>query len=195
MTTSARNRSAARAVPCTKCPFRSDVPVYLRRERRREIRDAMLDGSGFACHETTVPVETDDGDDMAVTADSQQCAGAIKSILKGGGDTNTVRVMARLGLIDVDAIENAGADVWDLNDWVSVAEGDTAETFEGHPTSPCAVSDAGCEAPVGYLVGGAVVRGDIDADTECAVCGDPVCTSCLAGRDTCPNCAEADGRP
>lgn len=190
MTTSSRDRSAARAAPCAKCPFRSDVPIYLRRGRRHEIRLALLDGQGFTCHETTVPIETEDGTEMAVTSDSQQCAGAIKSIFKGGGDTNHIRVMARLGLIDPDAIEATGAQVWDINDWVSAAEGDTAATFHRQPVIPCAISNAGCEAPAGYLVGGAVVLGDTNADHECVVCGDPVCGNCLNGQTACPYCTE-----
>ncbi|AXV09838.1 hypothetical protein DVS28_b0068 (plasmid) [Euzebya pacifica] len=123
------------------------MPIYLRQARRRGIRDAMLDGGGFVCHETTVPIETEDGDEMAVTSDSQQCAGAIKSILKSGGDTNTIRVLARLGLLDPDAIETAGADVWDINDWVAAEEGDTAETVQAQPIETCAIVDSGCEAP------------------------------------------------
>lgn len=125
--TASRDRRLVRAAPCAKCPFRNDVPIYLRRDRRREIRDGLLDGDGgFACHETTTAIDTADGTEMITTDDSQQCAGAIKSILKAGRDSNNIRVMARLGLLAPDTLEASGADVWDINDWVAANEFDTA---------------------------------------------------------------------
>jgi hypothetical protein len=53
--------------------------------------------------------------------------------------------------------------------------------------------------PTGHLTpagfagpGGTVVRGTVAADSECSVCGEPVCSTCLDGGDVCPDCAEWD---
>lgn len=62
--------------PCPKCPFRLDIPEYLRGGRAEQIARDLAGGASFACHETTVPSDEDDGS-MVEAADSQMCAGAM----------------------------------------------------------------------------------------------------------------------
>lgn len=189
------NRTAQRPVvrpaPCVKCPFRGDVPIYLRHARREEIRDSIRNGGTFSCHETTSDDTDDDGYDIKVAGpDAQACAGAIKAVLKGGGDTNQIRVMARLGLLDVDALEKSGAEVWDLDLWTIAEEGDTLADTNAEFPEPCSISDPGCIAPAGWLIGGSVQRGTDPADDECVMCGEPVCAACMEDNEYCPMCQE-----
>ena len=49
--------------PCSKCPFRTDVPNYLHPERREEIGIAITDHDGtFPCHET-IDYNQEDGEE------------------------------------------------------------------------------------------------------------------------------------
>lgn len=36
--------------PCAQCPFRTDIPNYLRRERKKDIAYSLLHDSSFTCH-------------------------------------------------------------------------------------------------------------------------------------------------
>lgn len=180
--------------PCRKCPFRKDVPIYLRRGRREQIRDSLvLDDATFYCHET---VEHDD-DGEAETADSTPCAGAAKALMLSGGTTNLLRISERLGLLDLEEVARRGPDVWELNEWTRLAEGATGDDPEEDPEAEvetCSVVAGGCEAPAGYLGGGGgVVRGTEAAGGTCASCGDPVCDACRHGDDgPCFNCLDED---
>jgi hypothetical protein len=192
--------AAIAPAPCGNCPFRKDVPIYLRADRRQEIVDAITEGRDFYCHGTTVDVEGPDGEcARAVTSDSSICAGAAKAIMAAGGTTQMMRINERLGLADLDKVEGRGADVWDLDQWPRLAEGSTAdapEWLEGNEygVNTCTVNGPGCDAPAGWLgVGGTVVRGNVAADSECSACGEPACSTCLDGGDVCPDCAEGWG--
>lgn len=183
--------------PCVKCPFRKDVPIYLRTGRRQEIAENLLAQRTFWCHATVEHREDDNGEGWADTSESAECAGAVKSLMLVGGTTQTARVAERLGMVDLDAIESSPVEVWDLDTWRRLAEGatgDDPQMDEEAEVETCAVSDSGCLAPAGWLgAGGGVVRGTVAADGRCEACGDPVCSNCRHGEDgPCFDCLPED---
>lgn len=181
---------SARSRPCAKCPFRKDVPNYLRAGRRVEIATAIANGHGFPCHETTVSVEDDEGmTDRAVTAESKFCAGAIKAALAAGGVPQDLRIMQRLDLVDLDEIESNGAECWNLTEWSSPYRGDGGGKVSSDDIGePCSASLPGCRAPAGYLIDGIAVSGDMMADNGCVECGAALCDNCISVAGFCPEC-------
>lgn len=178
--------------PCARCPFRKDVPIYLRLERREEIARSLADGRDFPCHATVNHTEDEDGEYEADVTGSKLCAGAMRSLMLAGGSNQNLRIAERLGILDVDAVaEGAGAAVWSLPEWTELAEGATEDNPETVDGETCSICEAGCLAPAGYLgAGGGVVRGTVFVDTECAECGEPACTNCLSDGGLCPWCDE-----
>lgn len=88
--------------PCQHCPFRTDIHAFLTAARAAEISEAITEQQGtFACHETTVDVEDEEGlGDRAVTDDSQHCAGALILLEKLERPNQMMRIAERLGLYD-----------------------------------------------------------------------------------------------
>lgn len=85
--------------PCPHCPFRSDNPPFLHKERAKEIAQAFKEGNWFACHQTTVyreDEETGDGD-MECTDSSEHCAGAMILLEKIGWPSQAMQLSERLG--------------------------------------------------------------------------------------------------
>lgn len=76
--------------PCAKCPFRRDVPGYLRPERVASICDALLRDQSFICHATL----------KLPSHDRQHCAGATIFLERQGRPNQMMRVSERLGLYD-----------------------------------------------------------------------------------------------
>lgn len=86
--------------PCAHCPFRCDIRPFLTAERVEGIEESLV-RSTFACHETTEYVEDDEGGgDLAATADSQHCAGALILMEKEGRPSQMMRIAERLGMYD-----------------------------------------------------------------------------------------------
>lgn len=83
--------------PCAHCPFRNDIPGYLREARVYEIEDGLVRGS-FPCHETTAP-EGDDGE-RPETGDEGHCAGALILLEKLERPSQLMRIAERIGLYD-----------------------------------------------------------------------------------------------
>jgi hypothetical protein len=84
--------------PCPKCPFRTDVRPYLRRDRAQEIVDGLVRQQGsFACHLTT---HHDDEGDYQRTDQEQHCAGALIMLERMGKPNKMMRWMERLGAYD-----------------------------------------------------------------------------------------------
>lgn len=94
--------------PCRDCPFRVDIPGYLRGSRARGIIDDLLnnDMQGFPCHKT---IETVDGEDgfceTIATDESQQCAGGLLLLLKLGRPNVATRLAVALGELDLNTLD------------------------------------------------------------------------------------------
>lgn len=180
--------------PCGKCPFRKDVPIYLRAERRQQIIHSITqEGSDFHCHQHLVEGEDDEGETtLLATSESPICAGAAKALLMENGSTQVMRSASSLGLIDLDEIERRGADVWGLDVWARIPEGETADTFDVRDLDEietCSVVDHGCHAPAGMLGPGGIERGTVAAELRCAECDEPVCENCQQDG-ICNSCRE-----
>jgi hypothetical protein len=181
--------------PCAKCPFRKDVPIYLRRGRRQEIAEALVEGGDFPCHATVDYSE--DGEGTESGSGGATCAGAAKAIMAAGGTTQLMRIAERLGAADLDDVAVRGAEVWDLDDWTRLAEGSTGDApvwevgGEDGEVRACCTVDDGCLAPAGFLSSsGAVVRGSEEADGECVECGEPLCSNCADPEGLCSMCRD-----
>ena len=180
----------ATKAPCAKCPFRRDVPIYLRASRREEIARHINEGGSFPCHATVSWEEGEDGADEADESRSMLCAGAIKSAALSGGSMQLARIGERLGSIDSEAIEQSAVEVWPLMDWPLLAEG-ALDGDEPEEIETCSVVWGwSCEAPAGFMGGGGgVIRGTEPAGGTCESCGEPVCSACRHGEDgPCFNC-------
>lgn len=193
-----KRRQAITAAPCARCPFRQDVPIYLRADRREEITEALAYGQTFWCHGTVEWSEDDDGNEHPETADAVECAGAQKALIAAGGSSQLARVAERLGMADLDQVAERGPDVWSLNDWARLAEGSTAEhpvweVGDADGVVTCETVNAGCLAPAGHLTpSGAVLEGREAADGECPTCGEPVCSACADAAGLCAGCSERE---
>lgn len=79
--------------PCPRCPFRADIPPYLRPDFVVELRTSLERGT-FACHET---VDYGDDDGGQIRATSQHCAGALLLNERDDRRSDVCQVLARLG--------------------------------------------------------------------------------------------------
>lgn len=173
--------------PCPNCPFRTDIPGYLREDRAREIAASLAGGAEFPCHKTTVPDPDDDGQNMA-TSDSQFCAGALIVLEHMGQPNQMMRIAERFGVYQPAKLDKETPVAYSLTEFVSHHAGrNIAEELEEGDT--CAVVDAGCLAPAGYMVGGVVQRGTEFVDSYCTCCGEPACENCME-EDVCNRCKE-----
>lgn len=205
----ARAAGYALKTPCRLCPFRSDIDPYLRPERAQEIAQTLLDGGSFACHKTVDYSERDDMPEEEigqgrVTAASQQCAGALATMERGGHMGQGARIAARLGLYDPTQLDPNAPVYGSLPDWVTAHRGgpQTVE-FEGETLEyeHCNVVGADCEDPAGYA-GGSGAYANMDEptchpiDSACYRCGNLACSACLTtdedGEQICVRCAEED---
>ncbi len=171
--------------PCKNCPFRTDVPGYLRRGRAVQIARDVAEGAPFYCHETTVL--DDEGDEMEVGPDSQVCAGSLIALERDGVGSGLTRVAERLGALDVSRLDMSAPVARSLAEFVN-------HHGDGEPTEPepCCVSDHGCLAPAGYLVGGHAVPAEPEGEThDCPACGQPVCDACSNDAGECDGCVAA----
>lgn len=86
--------------PCAHCPFRSDIPGYLRRSRAEQIVAGLRDprGGEFPCHET-MP-RTDSPIDKAMV-----CAGSLLVTERDQGPNQMHRICERLNLYDPSKLD------------------------------------------------------------------------------------------
>jgi len=174
--------------PCAECPFRTDIPGYLRRERAIEISESIADGAEFPCHKTTVPDPSTDFE-MVKAAHSQFCAGALIMMEKMEAPNQIVRIAERVGAYDATRMD---MDAPVARSYFEFIDHHTPEDYEDNT---CSYSGQGCEAPAGHMHGMTAIPG-ADADyelSECPGCGEKVCDNCLNGGDLCPNCADYEG--
>lgn len=90
--------------PCPHCPFRADVPPFIRAEFAAELAADLDGGATFFCHET---VEYDDDVEGVPTDRSHHCAGALIVLLNDGvldrsglGTHDLLQIAERFGLFD-----------------------------------------------------------------------------------------------
>lgn len=180
------------AAPCARCPFRRDVPIYLRTGRRREIAAALARGESFPCHaQVDYSHEDDDGRTVPDSSRASMCAGAVAAIAHDGGSHQFERWADRLGE-DVSRVVEPPVPVWGLVEWQRLAEGATGDdpAEDDEEVEPCAQSDAGCLAPAGVLgSGGAIEVGGKSADGRCVDCDEPLCSACADANGRCYDCA------
>jgi hypothetical protein len=184
------------AVPCSMCPFNSkfdgddgDRP-FLRPGRRYEILTGMVHGraNDFICHKTGEVTEDEDGTSAYTsTADSLACAGARLVAVRAGLDSENMKIEERLGMFDREAFlaRNVNSDVWTYAAIV-------AERQDDEEVETCSVVNENCTAPAGYIGDDGLTAGTEAADSECAMCGEAVCSECMDGEDMCPNCKEQE---
>lgn len=185
--------------PCRKCPFRAEFQGdsdYLRAGRRRGIVENAEQGGTFPCH-NTVDYDAQDDDEWEAehvhTDGEVPCVGLDLALLRAERPPQMLRIRMSLGHVDPDKLlaDNADVKLWSYNDLITDGIDDDFE--------PCSVVGPDCEAPAGYMVGGAVVHGEESADRVCDGCGMPVCAACsTTSRDgefpdglvTCDDCVE-----
>lgn len=81
--------------PCPQCPFRTDVPLYLRLPRVREILNAITEQQQtFSCHKT-----------LSMRANVQHCAGALIMLERINRPNQMMRVAERINLYDRTKLE------------------------------------------------------------------------------------------
>lgn len=188
--------------PCGHCPFRTDVPGYLRRSRAVEIAQGIASGSIFPCHETTADAVDDDGNEIRVQVDTSQfCAGAVIAMEKMGQPNQALRMAERFGMYDQATMDMNAPVVSSFVEFVDHHAQSTETLIEQCRTEEedgeylddcCSVVNGGCEAPAGYMMGGTAVPAD-NEDVElhaCPECGATVCLSCSDDDGVCDNCVE-----
>jgi hypothetical protein len=188
--------------PCANCPFRTDVPGYLRRSRAVEIAQGIAGGSIFPCHETTENAVDDDGNDIRVQVDTSQfCAGAVIAMEKMEQPNQALRMAERFGIYDpammdmdapvvssfVEFVDHHGESMESL-----VAQCRDEEEDGEYLDSCCSIVNTGCEAPAGFMMGGTAVPADNEGVElhACPECGTTVCSSCADDDGVCDNCVE-----
>ncbi len=98
--------------PCANCPFRNDRPGFLSKGRPKEIADSIRGGAEFACHKTTKFKDGEEGPEHVPHAGEQMCAGALILMVKTGTVNQMARIVYRLGMLNLDAL-NLKAPVYD----------------------------------------------------------------------------------
>ena len=89
--------------PCDSCPFRSDIPPFLRSDRREQISRELERGGEFPCHKTTV--EDEDELRLKATEKSQFCAGALILQERMGQPNQIMRIAERMGMYDASKLD------------------------------------------------------------------------------------------
>lgn len=81
--------------PCSNCPFRKDVPPYLRKARVKELKES-LKTSAFDCHKT---LDYEDGEGLR-NRSTKHCAGALVLLEKTKSRSQLMQIGERFGLYD-----------------------------------------------------------------------------------------------
>lgn len=195
--TKKRDRMFSLRRPCERCPFRTDLAggPYLTAGRAAEIRRNMLGNDmDFYCHEGIDYDALDDdwyeGDQQTFrpTAANPVCAGAMIVLLRQGSPSQMMRVQMALTKVDLADQLDMDAPVYESLDAFVAGHGGGAD----EDRECCAIANADCEAPAGYLGAGGIIEGDGHCSTYCVDCGEACCPSCSVGIDEilCPYCDE-----
>ena len=171
--------------PCPHCPFRTDIPGYLRPERAIEISQSLARGAPFPCHQTTVDADDDEGN-LVATANSQFCAGALLVMEHMEQPNQIVRFAERLGMYDACRLDRTAPVARTLHEFAAHHGGGEEEQ------ECCSVVNQNCEAPAGMLLDGMIVPVEATGETfPCPECGEPVCGACSNDEGVCAYCSEA----
>lgn len=116
MTSTPAFRPFALKRPCGDCPFRSDRPAFLDRDRAQEIADSLEADASFHCHKT-LDYDTEDGSGE-VTDSSKHCAGALIILEREESPNQMMRIGERLGMYDRDLLDMDAPVHESLSAWV-----------------------------------------------------------------------------
>lgn len=189
--------------PCANCPFRTDRPFYLHRDRAAEIAQALQGGSTFTCHKTTIDAPEADWDDAGGDRidgpNAQMCAGALVVMEREDAPNQMMRIAERLGMYDRRKLDMAAPVPDSLAAWVRGFGGPTVTDEVGQVLDfeHCGIVAGDCEDPAGYSGTGE----NLDPPTcnpltdGCSWCGQMMCPACRAaddedGHPRCVYCAE-----
>lgn len=191
--------------PCARCPFRDDVPNYLRRDRRRSILREMQSGKDFHCHKTVdYSHENDEGETIPDVSDSSLCAGASLLFLRNESEPGgqVARIALRLDPKYAAALDACTTPIRSWESWRDGGDDDSNEPEDDDESDDeprvCNTVDDDCTAPAGWGgYGGVMANDDADAEHDCRSCGEPVCAACArpdpeSDGVLCGNCAAWD---
>lgn len=85
--------------PCDNCPFRTDIPPYLNRERATVIAND-LQHKTFECHKSAYATQPRTVDGRFAKRDHSHCAGALIIQEKTNQRGDMQQIAQRLGLYD-----------------------------------------------------------------------------------------------
>lgn len=178
--------------PCGNCPFRLDVPGYLRRARATEIAESLANGGIFPCHKTTIEDPDDEGA-LVAGPDSQFCAGALICMELQDAPNQVVRIAENLGSYDRDRLD---MDAPVASSFFEFRAHHGEDEPDDEEQECCSFSGGNCEAPAGMLIGGVAVPVEPTGEVHgCPECGEPVCDACSGDDGRCRDCASWDDDP
>ena len=101
------------------CPFSINCPKgWLGEDRAQNIIAGIVDNDGtFYCHKTLAHDE--DGEPVMSTDKKQHCAGAMSLLVKIDRPNQRMRIALRLGMLDIDAIDNIKSTFNDQYDFIN----------------------------------------------------------------------------
>lgn len=103
--------------PCTNCPFRTDVPSFLRPERIRQIADDVHADQTFWCHLT---VDYDDSEDgSTIGSRARVCAGMMKTVENEDAPVQIMRSGERLGMYSPEGLDSAAPVYGSVEEWAA----------------------------------------------------------------------------
>jgi hypothetical protein len=99
--------------PCPHCPFREDVPGFLREDRAAGIAYDVLSGLSFDCHKTVDWVEAEGGAARPDTSEARHCAGACIFLEQQDAPNQMMRWYERANGYSRDDLDFDAAPVFD----------------------------------------------------------------------------------
>lgn len=105
--------------PCKHCPFRTDIPPFLTRDRAIEIAMSLTDQDGtFQCHKT-IDHDDETGDYIPTSEHEEHCAGALIILEKLNQPNQLMRVAERLLFYDHTKLDMQSPVFDNFDDWIN----------------------------------------------------------------------------
>lgn len=103
-----------RMTPCAHCPFRKDIPGYLRQARAVEIARGLRDPNGgeFPCHETMPRTDSP-------IKKAKVCAGSILVTERDQGPNQMHRIAERLNVYDPSKLDRDAPCFDDFDEFIA----------------------------------------------------------------------------